>query len=90
LNRWIELGNRLLTVLVELVLVMVCLVFAVVSWRNGLITTSFAESGDTPAFDATRYSGPWLILAAFLVLVAGVIVIDATVRTVRVVRTRPS
>jgi hypothetical protein len=78
----------MLTALVELTLALVCAVFAVVSWRNGLITTTFAPSGDVPGFAATRYNAPWLVLAAFLVVVAGIFAIDAVARVVRAVRSR--
>ncbi|WP_433198654.1 hypothetical protein ACQP1G_04530 [Nocardia sp. CA-107356] len=88
MKRWIVLGDRMLTALVELTLALVCVVFAVVSWRNGLITTTVAPSGDVPGFAATRYSAPWLVLAAFLVVVAGVLAIDAVTRTVRAARSR--
>jgi len=88
LKRWIGLGDRILPALVELTLALVGMVFAVVSWRNGLITTTFAPSGEVPGFDATRYSAPRLVLAAFLVVVAGVLAIDAVARTVRAVRSR--
>ncbi|WP_330250644.1 hypothetical protein OG874_31130 [Nocardia sp. NBC_00565] len=86
MTRWVVLGDRMLPALVELTLALACAVFAVVSWRNGLITTTFAPAGDVPGFDATRYSAPWLVLAAFLVVVAGALAIDAVARTVRAVR----
>ncbi|WP_063045362.1 hypothetical protein [Nocardia pseudovaccinii] len=88
MTRLIALGDRMLPALVELTLALGCAVLAVVSWRNGLITTTFAPSGDVPGFDSTRYSAPWLVLAAFLVMVAGVLAIDAVARTVRAARSR--
>jgi hypothetical protein len=82
LTRWtVVLGEVAVTVLF--------LVAAVASWNNGLVTTSFAPSGDMPGFDGTRYVGPWLLLAAFLVTVAGVIAIDMVARTVRAATARP-
>jgi hypothetical protein len=77
-------------VLGEVVVAVLCVVVAVVSWQNGLATTSLAASGDVPAFTATRYVGPWLVLAAFLVTVAGVVGVDAGARTLRAVTERAS
>ncbi|MEV6137388.1 hypothetical protein AB0L63_15250 [Nocardia sp. NPDC051990] len=88
MKRLITLGDRMLTALVEFTLALGCAVLAVVSWRNGLIITTFAPSGDVPGFDATRYSAPWLVLAAVLVMVSGVLAIDAVARTVRAARAR--
>ncbi|MFC9896704.1 hypothetical protein ACFVMC_23725 [Nocardia sp. NPDC127579] len=61
----------------ELVLAVLCAVGAVASWSRGLITTSFAAVGDVPAFDATRYVAPWLLLAALLLMCAGLFGIAA-------------
>ncbi|MEV4128307.1 hypothetical protein [Nocardia sp. NPDC049707] len=88
MKRLIALGDRMLTALVEFTLALGCAVLAVVSWRTGLITTTSAPSGDVPGFDATRYSAPWLVLAAVLVTVSGVLAIDAVARTVRAARAR--
>ncbi|WP_433730908.1 hypothetical protein ACQP0C_04750 [Nocardia sp. CA-129566] len=88
MKRWIVLGDRMLPALVELTLALACAVLAVVSWRSGLITTTFAPSGEVPGFQATRYSGPWLVLATFLVMMGGVLAIDAVARTVRAARSR--
>ncbi len=74
----------------EVVVAALCVAVAVASWRNGVVTTSFAAAGDVPGFDATRYVAPWLVLAAFLVVVAGVIVIDAAARTIRAATARSS
>ncbi|WP_327110419.1 hypothetical protein OHB12_21805 [Nocardia sp. NBC_01730] len=72
--------------IVEVVLIVVALVGAVLSWHNGLLTADFAPSGDSPGFAATRYAGPWLLLAAVLVAVAGVLAVDTTARLVRDIR----
>ncbi|MFD0365117.1 hypothetical protein ACFQZZ_27100 [Nocardia sp. GCM10030253] len=80
--------RREIVVLGEVAVAVLCVVAAVLSWRNGLVVTSFPGAGDVPAFDATRYVGPWLILAAFLVTVAGVIGIDAGARTMHTVAER--
>ncbi|RDI66415.1 hypothetical protein [Nocardia pseudobrasiliensis] len=71
---------RRLWIVVDLVLILLCVGAAVPSWRNGIQTTSFAASGDLPAFEATRYVGPWLGLATLLVAVAGVAVVDLVAR----------
>ncbi|WP_328406624.1 hypothetical protein [Nocardia sp. NBC_00403] len=82
--------RREIVVFGEVVVAVLCLVVAVLSWRNGLVTTSFAAAGDLPAHSATRYVGPWLLLAAFLVAIAGIVGIDAGARALRVVAERPS
>ncbi|NNH75437.1 hypothetical protein HLB23_37265 [Nocardia uniformis] len=71
---------RWLAVLAELVLTPLCAVVAVWSWRRGVQTTWFAANGDMPSFDAIRYSGPWLALAALAVAVGGLLVIDLIAR----------
>ncbi|WP_433711976.1 hypothetical protein ACQP2U_38075 [Nocardia sp. CA-084685] len=88
MTRLIAIGDRMLAALVELTLALGCAVLAVVSWRNGLITTTFAPSGEVPGFDSTRYSAPWLVLATFLMMVAGALAIDAVARTVRAAGSR--
>ncbi|MEV0249190.1 hypothetical protein AB0H76_21500 [Nocardia sp. NPDC050712] len=67
----------------ELVLAVLCVLGAVASWSRGLATTSFAAAGDLPGFEATRYVAPWLLLATFLLLVAGLVGIDAVGRARR-------
>ncbi len=67
----------------EVVAAVVVLALAALSWGRGTVTTSFAALGEMPAFDATRYVAPWLVLAAFLVVVAGLLAIDAVTRAVR-------
>ncbi|WP_280266432.1 hypothetical protein [Nocardia wallacei] len=74
---------RRLWIVVDLVLLVLCLGAAVQSWRHGIGTTWFAEVGEQPAFEATRYSGPWLGLAAFLVAVAGLAAVDLVARGAR-------
>ncbi|MFI9401683.1 hypothetical protein [Nocardia sp. NPDC052316] len=73
---------------VELGLVVLGLVAAVFSWRNGIQTTTFAALGEAPEFVATRYVAPWLLLAAVLLAIAGLFAIDAVGRAVRVRRDR--
>ncbi|KZM70832.1 hypothetical protein [Nocardia terpenica] len=68
---------------IDAVLAVLCLVAAVRSWHAGIGTTFFAADGDQPAFEATRYIGPWLALAALLVVVAGLALIDLVVRWAR-------
>lgn len=74
---------RRIAVIGELVLAVVLVVAAVVSWRGGVRTTWFEPLGESPGFEATRYAAPWLLLAALLVLVAGLFVIDALTRLFR-------
>jgi hypothetical protein len=73
---------RRLWIVVDLVLILVCVGAAVPSWRSGIATASFHSSGDLPAFEATRYSGPWLGLTTVLVAIAGLAVIDLVSRCV--------
>ncbi|MFJ1459641.1 hypothetical protein [Nocardia wallacei] len=74
---------RRVWIVVDLVLLVVCAGAAVPSWRNGIDRTVFAAAGEQPAFEATRYSGPWLGLAALLVAIAGLAVIDLVARCAR-------
>ncbi|MEV0340256.1 hypothetical protein AB0H49_14590 [Nocardia sp. NPDC050713] len=67
----------------EALAAVVALVLAVLSWNRGTVATVFAPLGEMPAFEATRYVGPWLMLAAFLVAVAGLLGIDAVTRVLR-------
>ncbi len=71
---------RRLWIMIDLVLVVACAVAAVPIWQRGIRKTWFAAIGDQPAFESTRYIGPWLGLAALLVAVAGVAAIDLVVR----------
>lgn len=71
---------RRLVILLDLVLVVACVVAAVPIWQHGIRTTWFAAFGDQPAFESTRYVGPWLGLAALLVAAAGIAAIDLVVR----------
>ncbi|WP_306356986.1 MULTISPECIES: hypothetical protein [unclassified Nocardia] len=81
---------RWLAVLAEFLLVPLCGVAAVWSWRRGVQTSWYAPNGDMPGFEAVRYAGPWLLLAAVAVAVGGLLLIDAVARTRRddPVRTR--
>ncbi|WP_040870376.1 hypothetical protein [Nocardia exalbida] len=74
MRRWI------VAVLVELDLFVLALIAAALSARAGVRTTDFAAAGDAPGFTATRYAGPWWLLATLLVAVAGVLAIDAVAR----------
>ncbi|WP_433659819.1 hypothetical protein ACQPW1_45220 [Nocardia sp. CA-128927] len=67
----------------ELALVVLGLVAAVLSWHQGIQTTTFAAMGQAPEFVATRYVAPWLLLAAVLAGIAGLFAIDAVTRVVR-------
>ncbi len=71
---------RRLLILLDLVLVVACAVAAVPIWQHGIRTTWFAAIGDQPAFESTRYIGPWLALSALLVAAAGIAAIDLVVR----------
>ncbi|MBF6333751.1 hypothetical protein [Nocardia transvalensis] len=71
---------RRLWIVVDLVLILLCVGAAVPSWRNGMQTTWFTASEELPAFQATRYVGPWIALAALLVAIAGVAVVDLIAR----------
>lgn len=85
MKRWI------VTALSELGLAVVCLVGAVASWGNARRTTEFSTGDDHPGFVAVRYVPPLLMLATALVIVAGLLVIDAVARiwTARAVAPRP-
>jgi hypothetical protein len=67
-------------IVVDLVLILLGMAAAVQSWHNGVRTTPFPGSDAVPAFEASRYAGPWLGLAALLVAVAGLAVIDLVAR----------
>lgn len=68
---------------VEAVSAVLLVTAAVVSWRNGVLRTAYTAQGEIPAHDSVRYAGPWLVLAAVLVMVAGLTCVDAAVRTLR-------
>lgn len=74
---------RWLVVFAEFVLAPLCGVGAVLAWHKGVQTTWFEASGETPGFDAIRYAGPWLLLAAAAVAVGGVLLIDLIARVRR-------
>lgn len=71
---------RRVWIVLDLVLVVVCAVAAVPSWRHGIHTTWFAAVGEQPAFESTHYAGGWLALAVLLVAAAGLAAIDLVVR----------
>ncbi|MFI6868037.1 hypothetical protein [Nocardia sp. NPDC050406] len=74
---------RWLAVFGELVVAALCGVAAVWSWRNGVRTSWYSPNGDMPGFDAIRYSGPWLSLAALAAAVGGLLLIDLLARARR-------
>ncbi|MBW0270348.1 hypothetical protein ATM97_04535 [Nocardia sp. MH4] len=74
MKRWIA------TALFELGLAVICLAGAVYSWRHARRVTGFVTSDEHPGFEAVRYVPPLLLLASALVIVAGLLVIDAVAR----------
>ncbi|MFF2085037.1 hypothetical protein ACFVVM_14780 [Nocardia sp. NPDC058176] len=74
MKRWI------VTALSELGLAVICLAGAVASWGNARRTTEFGTGDDHPGFVAVRYVPPLLMLATALVIIAGLLVIDAVAR----------
>ncbi|MEV0331439.1 hypothetical protein [Nocardia sp. NPDC050717] len=76
MRRWIAAA------LIELGLAALCLAGAVYSWSHARRTTEFVTADDHPAFEAVRYAPPMLVLATVLVIVAGVLAIDAIARIV--------
>ncbi|NEW39481.1 hypothetical protein GV794_25015 [Nocardia cyriacigeorgica] len=84
------MNRRTVLMIVDGVLAVVCVVAAAFSWRQGVQTTEFAPMGEVPGFTATRYSGPWLVLAALLIAVAGLAMIDLVTRIVRGLRANHS
>jgi len=80
-GRW--RGGRGTIAAVEAVAAVLLVLAAVASWRTGVVDTSFAAQGDVPAHDSVRYSGPWLVGAAALAALAGLLVVDAVVRVRR-------
>ncbi|MBF6321510.1 hypothetical protein [Nocardia cyriacigeorgica] len=75
---------------VDAVIAVVCVVAAVIGWRQGVQTTQFAPMGEVPGFTATRYSGPWLVLASLSIAAAGLALIDVVTRIVRTLRANDS
>ncbi|TLG14946.1 hypothetical protein FEK35_07325 [Nocardia cyriacigeorgica] len=84
------MNRRTVLMAVDAVVAVVCVVAAVISWRQGVQTTEFAPMGEVPGFTATRYSGPWLVLASLLIAAAGLALIDLVTRIVRTVRANDS
>ncbi|MGW6725413.1 hypothetical protein ACWF9G_05845 [Nocardia sp. NPDC055029] len=76
MRRWIAAA------LFELGLAVLCLAGAAYSWSHARRTTEYVTADDHPAFEAVRYAPPLLILATGLVILAGVLVIDAVARIV--------
>ncbi|MFE6920006.1 hypothetical protein ACFVAV_03080 [Nocardia sp. NPDC057663] len=74
MRRWIAAA------LFELGSAVLCLAGAVYSWSHARRTSEFVTADDHPAFEAVRYAPPLLILATALVIMAGVLVIDAVAR----------
>ncbi|MGY0501820.1 hypothetical protein ACWZHB_25320 [Nocardia sp. FBN12] len=73
MKRWIAL--------VELGFAVLFLACGVVSWRAARRTTEFAGTEEHPGFAAVRYVPPLLLLACALVMVGGLLVIDAVARS---------
>ncbi|WP_216901730.1 hypothetical protein [Nocardia alni] len=73
---------RRVWIVLDVVVLLICLGAAVASWRGGLESIRFLVVEDQPAFTAVRYSGPWVALAALLVAIAGLAVIDLVARCV--------
>lgn len=69
---------RALVALGELVLAVVLALGAVWAWQRGLVPMTLPNAKpDAPPYELTRYVGPWLGLAALLVLIALLAVLDA-------------
>ncbi|WP_278261538.1 hypothetical protein [Nocardia sp. AG03] len=85
MKRWIA------TALTELALAAIFLVGAALSWSNARRTTEFVGTDEHPGFEAIRYVPPLIVLATGLVIVAGLLVIDAAARgaSARSVAPRP-
>lgn len=66
----------------DVIVAVVCVVAASVSWHRGVHTSWYAPAADLPGFHSTYYSGSWIFFAAVLSAVAGVAVLDL-VRRVR-------
>ncbi|MFC6013677.1 hypothetical protein [Nocardia lasii] len=66
--------------LFELGLAVLLSACAVLSWRDARRLTEFPGTDEHPGFVAVRYVPPMLVLATALVIVAGLLIIDAVVR----------
>ncbi|MBF6437236.1 hypothetical protein [Nocardia cyriacigeorgica] len=84
------MNRRIVPMAVDALIAVVCVVAAVLSWRQGVQTTEFAPMGEVPGFSATRYSGPWLVPASLLIAAAGLALIDVVTRIVRTRRANDS
>lgn len=74
--------TRARAVFLDVLVAVLGLVGAVLSWRHGVHHTVFAAAGNRPAFQASSYHGPWLLLAIVLVVVAGAALIELVVRVI--------
>lgn len=74
--------TRAWAIVLDIVVAVVGLVVAVASWRRGVHHTVFAAAGNRPAFQASSYTGPWLLLAIVLFVVAAAAVLDLVVRNI--------
>ncbi|OZC90838.1 hypothetical protein CH254_08040 [Rhodococcus sp. 06-412-2C] len=75
---------------VELVVALLAGIGAVACWNMGVRTTEFPAVPDvSPAYRGTFYSGSWIALAAFAVIVAGLLIVDG-VRRVRTEESPPT
>ncbi|NKY56588.1 hypothetical protein [Nocardia flavorosea] len=73
---------------VDLAVAVLAIGLAALCWAQGLQTTDLPATADYPAYTATRYVAPWLFLAGVLVTGAGLAVVDAAARTLRLGRAR--
>ncbi|MFD4183395.1 hypothetical protein [Rhodococcus sp. NPDC058514] len=70
--------------IVELALAVLAVGAAVWCWNRGVQTSDFGPAMEgAPEFTGTHYSGTWIGAATLLVIVAGLLVIDAVRRRVR-------
>ncbi|MDQ2582686.1 hypothetical protein [Saccharothrix yanglingensis] len=71
----------------EVVLAVLLVALAVWCWQRGILRYGYPVP-DGPPLESTRMKGNWVGAAAGLVLVAGVLLLDAVRQTVLAVRTR--
>ena len=65
----------------ELVLALLAVIGAVACWNAGVRTTEFPAVPDvSPAYSGTFYSGSWIALAALMVTVAALLMVDGVRR----------
>lgn len=71
MRQWLRPGGELAVAVVAFVLAAVC-------WNEGTNTAPYLAIADgAPSFEVTAYSGSWLLVAAALLTVAGLLVVDA-------------